>query len=143
AAALARVGDWIEQIGTDALYHGRAVAFEPTPDAAVASDTADDHQSEIGHEDFGLLVERRGGPPEMYLYVFNLTATADTRAHGSTARGPGPRTFRGVPRTFTRARWMDNNAEARLEHTGDLAVLHAEKFPYGTNTVVRVARLSG
>lgn len=141
AAALARVGDWISQIGTDALYDGRAVAVESMPDNPGESNSTDDHGSEPAHEDFGLLVERPGGPPEMYLYVFNITATADTRAHGSSARGPGPRTFRGVPGNFTTARWMDNDAEAKLERRGDLAVLHAAKFPYGNNTVVRVARL--
>ncbi|QKK06942.1 MAG: hypothetical protein HND58_01390 [Planctomycetota bacterium] len=67
------------------------MAFESEPDTIGESDTSDHHGSETVHEDFGLLVERPGGPSEMYLYVFNITATADTRAHGSSgARARSP-----------------------------------------------------
>lgn len=125
AAALTRVGDWIEQIGTDAIYDGRAVAFEGAG------------------EDFGLLREDREGNREMLLYIFGLTATADSRVHGVECRGPGERVFRGVPPGLTRARWLDSDTEARVERRGEEVVLHAEAYPYGVNTVVRVARLIG
>ena len=131
AAALARVGDWIREIGTDALYHGTPAVFE------VASSDPDTE-----YEDFGLLVEHDDGARECYLYCFGITATADTRVHGTHARGPGPRSFTGVPESFAQAVWMDNDAEARLERQGDTLILHADKYPYGVNTVVRVARLS-
>ncbi|MBK7403117.1 MAG: alpha-L-fucosidase [Phycisphaerales bacterium] len=124
AAALARVGDWIEQIGTQAIYDGRAVAFG------------------ADGEDFGLLRETPAGEPEMLLYLFGLTATADTRAHGTDCRGPGARAFRGVPTDLARATWVETGSPARIARQGESCVLHAEAHPYGLNTVVRVARLT-
>ena len=76
-----------------------------------------------------------------YLFVFDLTPTADSR-HGIKARGAGPRTFSGVPEGFTTARWMDNDEELEVERKGDSATVKATRYPYGTNTVVRVARMS-
>jgi hypothetical protein len=37
---------------------------------------------------------------------------------------------------------MDTGAEAKLERTADTLTLHADPYPYGINTVVRVAKLS-
>jgi alpha-L-fucosidase len=131
SAALTRVGDWIREIGTDALYHGRPTIFAPPSDDA-----------ENPNEDFGLLVTKGDGTRECYLYCFSITATADTRVHNTHARGPGRRAFTGVPTQFTKATWMDTGAEAKLERTADTLTLHADPYPYGINTVVRVARLT-
>jgi alpha-L-fucosidase len=122
-ALLARVGDWIELHGgaESSIYRGRP--------AGIAGE----------ERDFGLVDE-----DGVTLFVFDLTPTADTRAHGS-ARGPGPRRFTGLSGAFDRAVWLDDGEEVRFEQepgAGTLT-LHATKYPYGTNTVVRLARLTG
>ena len=82
----------------------------------------------------------------IYLFVFDLTKTADT-THGSAARGPGRRAFEGfgpggIEVPFRAARWLDSGEELALERDGaGRLVLNATGYPYGTNTVVRVARL--
>lgn len=119
-ALLKRVGDWIHMHGgTDgALYNG----------------TASNIQGE--ERDFGI---RHGD--EAFLYVYDITRTADTRAHAHS-RGAGKRAFAGLPEQWKSAEWLDNGEQLKLERGGDgRLILHATKYPYGTNTVVRVARL--
>jgi alpha-L-fucosidase len=88
-------------------------------------------------EDFGVHAEDAD-----YLFVFDITATADPRASGTNSRGAGPRTFRGVNQKYTRAKWLDSGQELKLEHSSDGSTLHTTGYPYGTNTVVRIAKLS-
>lgn len=119
AASLARVGDWIRVHGggDGPIYAGRPAGI-------------------VGEErDFGLVVGERA-----FLFVFDLTATANSRI-GVAARGPGARRFRGVPAALARASWLDSGEELRVQRDGDEFVVQATKYPYGTNTVVRVAEL--
>ncbi|MFH0945782.1 MAG: alpha-L-fucosidase [Planctomycetota bacterium] len=121
-ALLERVGDWIRLHGGDEgpIYQGLPAGIQ-------------------GEErDFGL---RLGG--EVYLFVYDLTPTADTRVHGQS-RGAGPRPFAGLDGDWKSAEWLDNGEQLKLEPGGDRRlILHATSYPYGTNTVVRVARLRG
>jgi alpha-L-fucosidase len=119
-AALARVGDWIELAGG-----GKGPIYAGDPCAVVGEE-----------RDFGLQV----GDDLLYLFVFDLTPTADSR-HGVPSRGPGPRKFRGVTGEWGKPRWLDNGEELASERSGDELVVQATKYPYGTNTVVRIARL--
>lgn len=118
-AALARVGDWIAMHGGDdgPIYHGQPAGIQGS------------------ERDFGLVQGE-----EVYLFVFDLTRTADTRAHGKS-RGPGERAFAGVKGDWSGAMWLDNGEQLKVERKGAELVLHATKYPYGTNTVVRVAQL--
>jgi alpha-L-fucosidase len=122
SAAFARVGDWIRMHGGNdgPIYQGR-----PTP----IKGTGEDFALELGDE--------------LYLFVLNLTATANTQAHGSEGRGPGKRVFNNAPRAYANAAWMDNDEALKLEYdgAGRKLTLNATGYPYGTNTVVRVARL--
>ncbi|MEM8709414.1 MAG: alpha-L-fucosidase [Planctomycetota bacterium] len=120
-AALAKVGDWIEHSGG---AEGPIYAGVPT---GIAGE----------ERDFGVLV----GDDLAYLFVFDITPTADS-CHGVKSRGPGPRPFTGLEGEWTSARWMDNDAEIDMTREGESVILKATKYPYGTNTVVRVARLS-
>jgi alpha-L-fucosidase len=119
-AALARVGDWIALNGGDEgpLYEGR-------PTAIVGEGR--DRTLHLGDE--------------LYLFVFDLTATANSQV-GVKARGAGPRVFTGVPSGYRRATWTDNDQEVAFEQTGERLTLETVGYPYGTNTVVRVARLT-
>ncbi len=122
SAAWKRVGDWIALHGGDrgVIYNGRPTSIVGTGD------------------DFAL--EMNG---DLYLFVLDLTATANTQAHGAATRGPGKREFQGVSSQFKRACWTDNGEDLKMEQdlgTGHL-VLHATGYPYGSNTVVRIARL--
>lgn len=76
-----------------------------------------------------------------YLLVFDLTATADPRASGTNARGAGPRKFNGLRSGVSKAVWMDNGEDLKLEKSGEGHVLHTTKYPYGTNTVVRIVKV--
>jgi len=122
SAAFARVGDWIQLHGGDAgpIYHGRP--------ATVAGEG----------DDFGLELDG-----ELYLFILNLTPTSNTHAQGPAARGPGRRQFTGAARRYASAEWVDSGEPLKVEQDVDSGrlVLHATGYPYGTNTVVRVARL--
>lgn len=122
-AAFRRVGDWIALHGGDdgPIYRGRPTAITGQGD------------------DFALELDGR-----LYLFVLGLTATANTHAHGPSGRGPGKRVFGSVPRAYAQAEWMDNGEKLKLEYdpTTRNLTLNATAYPYGTNTVVRVARLS-
>ncbi|MFN3651875.1 MAG: alpha-L-fucosidase [Armatimonadota bacterium] len=122
SAAFRRVGEWIRLHGGDAgpIYQGRATRISGDGD------------------DFALELDG-----DLYLFVLHLTATANTQAHDSGARGPGKRTFRGVEGSYGSAEWIDNGEKLKLEQDSGAKqlTLHATAYPYGTNTVVRVARL--
>jgi len=123
-ATLARVGEWV-RLHADAADPMNGWLYRGRPAGIVGEG-----------RDFGL---RRGD--DVYLFVFDLAAPADTRAHGES-RGPGPRAFAGLDGDFSGARWLDNGEELSLERRGDgRLVLQATGYPYGTNTVVRVAKL--
>ncbi|MCA9289499.1 MAG: alpha-L-fucosidase [Phycisphaerales bacterium] len=119
SAAFGVVGAWIEGIGgaSSSLYRGRP---------GVTGDG----------EDFGLSTD-----DGVDLYVFDLTATANTDVHGPARRGPGRRTFRGVTGEIRDVRWFDNDESLTFTRTDDGSLaIEATGYPYGTNTVVRVAR---
>jgi alpha-L-fucosidase len=120
-AALAKVGDWIEHSGGigGPVYRGKPIG--------IAGD----------ERDFGVIV----GDDLAYLFVFDITPTADSR-HGIKARGAGPRTFSGIPEGFSAAHWMDNDEALEVERDGDSVTVKVTRYPYGANTVVRVARLT-
>lgn len=122
SAAFARVGDWIRLHGGDqgVIYNGRPTTIRGEGD------------------DFALEMDG-----DLYLFILSLTPTANTQAHGTGARGPGKRTFTGVQGRYRTATWLDNGQELKLEQdpAARKLTLHATGYPYGTNTVVRVARL--
>jgi alpha-L-fucosidase len=121
-AAFRRVGDWIQLHGGDSgpIYQGRATTITGQG------------------EDFALELDG-----QLYLFVLNLTATANTQAQGSIARGPGRRLFTGVSREYRQAEWMDSGEKLKLDYDASARSLgvNATGYPYGTNTVVRVARV--
>jgi len=57
--------------------------------------------------------------------------------------GTGPRSIEGLGREVTGARWLDSGEELRVlsDEDGALATLDCTGYPYGTDTVVRVAEL--
>lgn len=118
--ALTRVGDWLELHGgrEGVLYGGRPCGIEGEGN------------------DFGL--EHEGA---RYLFVTDLTPTGNTQVEGVPHRGPGPRVFSGVSGSVKEAKWMDSGEALKFEQSGGKFTLHATGYPYGTNTVVRVARL--
>lgn len=119
AAAMARVGDWIDMHGgrEGVMYKGRPCGVTGEGD------------------DFALAMG-----DELYLFVTDLTQTSNTQVHAK-GRGAGPRVFGGVTRDYKEAVWMDNGEKLNFERHSDTLTLHATQYPYGTNTVVRVARL--
>jgi len=120
AAALAKVGQWID------LHGGHdGVLFKGRP----AGITADG-------EDFALAMG-----DELYLFITDLTATSNTMVHNNKHRGAGPRTFKGVKGNFKEAKWVDSGESLKFDAKGDELTLHATNYPYGTNTVIRIARL--
>ncbi|HPJ99365.1 MAG TPA: alpha-L-fucosidase [Candidatus Hydrogenedentes bacterium] len=85
--------------------------------------------------DFGLDVDGT-----LYLFVHDLRP-----GHGrqsSEVVGAGPRAFEGVGQPVTSVTWMDNGEELKFEQNAQLLTVNATAFPHGTNTVVRVARVS-
>lgn len=118
-ALLARVGDWVREVGGPALYDGRPEIFGD-------------------EDDFGLVTTRADGGRDVSLYCFGLTPTADTRVHQS-ARGFGKRSFKGVPAELAGATWADNGEAVSLSRDGDKLVIDVPKYREGANSVVRAA----
>ncbi len=121
-AALARVGDWIRLHGGDSgpIYQGI-----PGPIKGEGNDFA----LELGGS--------------LYLFITDLTATSNTMAHSTGHRGPGARGFTGVRQAYATARWMDNGEVLKTlyDPASRKLTLQATGYPYGTNTVIRVAKL--
>ncbi len=79
---------------------------------------------------------------DLYLFVTDLTATSNTMAYGSEGRGAGTRVFSGVSGAYGKACWMDNGEELAFSQDGETLSLEATGYPYGTNTVIRIAKCS-
>ncbi len=122
SAALARVGDWISLHGgaEGVIYHGTPCGVHGEGD------------------DFALAVG-----DDLYLFVTQLSLTADTMVH-TKPRGPGVRVFTGVKATFAKAAWLDNGEQLTFEQDDGAGKLNlrATAHPYGSNTVIRIAKLS-
>jgi alpha-L-fucosidase len=120
AAALARVGDWIDLHGGSdgVMYRGRPVGIKGEGD------------------DFALEMDG-----ELYLFITDLTATSNTMVHSSGHRGAGKRKFENVTGTYKEVTWMDNGQKLNFTQDGATLTLDATGYPYGTNTVIRVARV--
>ena len=117
AAALARSGDWV-RMHDEVVYDGKPYAVENRG------------------RDFALATGEN-----VYLFIHDLDLG---HHHGPKPEvsGAGPRTFARVDRKVSRAEWMDNGESLKFKQDGDRLTVHCTKFPYGTNTVVRVARLT-
>lgn len=114
------VGKWVTLHGGDQnpLYAGRPSGIQGEED------------------DFGFQIG-----DDLYLFVFSLTATADPRVTGAKSRGPGPRNYQNIPTTYKSARWLDNNEDLKFTQENNTLTLQATQYPYGTNTIVRIAKL--
>lgn len=111
---LERTGEWLALHG-EPIYNGKPCGVEgPGPD-------------------FGL--EANG---TLYLFVHYLKP-----GHGQVAddvKGPGPRTFEGVSPKVSSVNWLDNGESLDFTQKDGGLTVKTTGFPYGTNTVVRVAR---
>ena len=119
SAAFEKVGDWVRLCG-EAVYQGRPCQVTGT----------------LG--DFALRT-----PAALYLFVTGLTPTSDTQYHGVQHRGAGARVFSNVSQEVRSVSWLDNgeNLAFKLDHDSRTLKIDATNYPYGVNTVVRVARV--
>ncbi|MCP4640389.1 MAG: alpha-L-fucosidase [bacterium] len=118
AAALTRAGDWV-RMHADAVYDGTPCGVDGE-----------------GH-DFGLETEGK-----VYLFVHDLAMRGGENVTVDMG-GAGARRFTGIADAFKTARWVDNDESLSFEQDaqdGALA-LEATGYPYGTNAVVRLAKL--
>jgi alpha-L-fucosidase len=116
-AALHIVGRWIDQAGTS-VFKGKPTEYQ------------------CMGQDFIL----RSGE-DLYYFALNLSTGGSSDV--VIGRGNGPRVIRGLDLPLARISWLDGAGDVSfLQDTDkDLLVLNCEGFPYGSNLVVRVARL--
>jgi alpha-L-fucosidase len=118
AAALRRAGDWVETYA-DPVYRGKPVDCDaPGRDAVLETDES------------------------LYYVAFDLTTGGDENV-AIDAGGSGPRAIAGLDREVSAARWLDSGEELDVVQNADgsITTIDCTGFPYGTNTVVRVAEL--
>ena len=119
AAALARTGDWLS-------LHQEAV-YDAKPCGVAGKGP-----------DFGLKTK-----DHTYLFIHNLSIRGSANVT-LVVGGTGPRAFTGLRDKVNKAVWLDTGEQLKFEQnmsTGEFT-LNATRYPYGTNTVVRIARLS-
>ena len=77
----------------------------------------------------------------MYYVAFDLGAAG--LAHVTVDAGRvGPRTITGLKQTITSATWLDSGETLAVQQHGDQVQLTCTGYPYGTDLVVRMARLT-
>ena len=114
-ATIERVGGWVA--AHPQVIEGRPVDCDPPGrDAVLATDEG------------------------LYYLAFDLAAggSEDVVVGGG---GAGPRAIGGLDRSVTGARWLDSGEELDVAQEDGLTTVDCTPFPYGTNTVVRVAEL--
>lgn len=118
-AVLKLVGRWIKLCG-EAVY-------ESVPDTSLKCQGRD-------------FILRRG--KELYYFAFDLRIAghADVTA---VLQGPGVRSISGIGEKILSAEWLDNGENLNfIQNPGNgMAAVNFTGFPYGSHTVVRVAKL--
>lgn len=117
-ATLRRAGEWIDLVG-GSIYEGRPV------DCSCPG------------RDFVLET-----PDGLYYFVFDLSISGHENVTVSTG-GSGPRAIQGLDREVTGARWIDTDEALSVVQSADaeITTIDCTGYPYGTDTVVRVAAL--
>lgn len=120
SAMLERMGAWVE-MNAESVYNGRPSGY-----------TCDGR-------DFCLNTESN-----TWLYVHDLSIDGGENVTVNSGKGAGMRSVEGIDREIESIEWTDNGE--KLEFTQDidkkLLNVNATGFPYGTNTVVRVAKIN-
>lgn len=118
AATLSRAGEWVD-LHADAIYEGRPVECDtPGRDAVLETDEG------------------------VYYLAFDIGIAGDENVTAGGG-GTGPRTIAGLDRGVSGARWLDSGEELQVLQSDDghLTTIDCTGYPYGTNTVVRIAEL--
>jgi len=116
AATLRRAGEWVDA-HAEALFEGRPVDCDPPGrDAVLETDDG------------------------CYYLAFDLAGAGseDVVVGGG---GAGPRVIGGLDREVGGARWLDSGEELDVVQGEGMTAIDCTPFPYGTDTVVRVAEL--
>jgi alpha-L-fucosidase len=121
AAALTRAGDWVK------MYDMMLRKGKPAEGITASG------------SDFAL--ETDG---ELYLFIHGLVTFADKNVAVFKSK-ISPRAFSGVTGGIRKIEWIDNGEELAFAHDAKSGLLcvNATPFPYGTNLVVRVAKVFG
>lgn len=121
AAILKTVGEWIALEG-EAIYKGRP---------------CDDISGE--GSDFVLRVDEH----TLYAFIHHLKVTGDSHVVVGGS-GSGMKNFIGIDRPIEEIKWIDNDETLRfIQDPGSkLMSFYATGFSYGSNTVVRVAKIT-
>ena len=118
---LERAGDWVNR-HAEALYETRPCAVRTEG------------------EDFVL---RHTGTGSYYYFAHNLPIRKNDHKTKEMGATEGPRPIAGIDTPLKTARWLDNDEPLDL-HCGDAPgewQLNCTAYPYGSNLVVRVAKL--
>jgi alpha-L-fucosidase len=113
---LAGVGDWIKMAG-DSVYNAKPCEIRSTG------------------KDFVLFDGKR-----YWFYIHDLSVLSQANVVKGV-QGVGPRSFTNVKTRFSSIKWVDNNESLDFTQNTDngLMSVNFTGYPYGTNTVVRVA----
>ncbi len=118
-AALERAGDWVE-LYAEAIYEAKPCEIK------------------VQGRDFIL----RNGE-NLYYFAHDLSRQGD--AHVTTAGGgAGPRSLARIGQPITSATWLDSGEELMFAQNvkNGLTTLNLTGYPYGSNMVVRVAKIT-
>ena len=102
----------------------RDAAYLPRPTDMVVADKPRDFVLQYGND--------------YYLFCHGLCMAGDGNAVIGGAHAPSRLSF-ALP--VRRVSWLDNGQDVSFEQCGDQLTVHVRPFPYGTNLVVRVAKI--
>ncbi len=117
-AAIRRAGDWIDDVG-QSIYEGRPV--------------------ECSCQGRDFVLETDDG---LFYLAFDLSISGHENVTVTTG-GSGPRSIAGLDRDISGARWLDSGEELTVFQAASesITTIDCTGFPYGSDTVVRVAEL--
>ncbi len=119
-AMLERMGKWVE-MNAESVYNGRPSGY-----------TCDGR-------DFCLNTENN-----TWLYVHDLSIGGSENVTVESGKGAGFRDIEGIDKEVASIEWTDNGEKLEFVQDIDkkLVKVNTTPFPYGTNTVVRVAKIN-
>ncbi|MFC6323421.1 alpha-L-fucosidase [Companilactobacillus baiquanensis] len=112
------IGLWMQNNG-QAIYKARPTEIKPGD----------------GLKDFALFDGKN-----LYLFIFNLKIVGNSNVVLG-GEGINPRSFTGISHNIKNISWLDNQEELSFIQNNDMLTINATGFKYGTDLIVRVAKV--
>ncbi|CAJ1188734.1 hypothetical protein CPR19092_LGOLGGFK_01175 [Companilactobacillus paralimentarius] len=117
--------EYMKMIGLWMKFYGQAI-YSAKPTQVKAAEGLKDFALSDGEND--------------YLFIYNIKVTGNSNVVLG-GEGTNPRSFVGINKKIEKITWLDNDEQLNFLQNNDMLTVNATGFRYGTDLIVRVAKV--